>query len=105
MNQEKLFKLIENNITILLTASRFLEAIPFFGIILKRMIPVADYSSVYPLNDTQLKEWGLLDTFDMLSPMYDNPQTAGTAKRWMKIAKMKKIEVFKSTLLVARGER
>lgn len=105
MDQEKLFKIIERNIANLLKASRFLASVPLLGIVLKRMVPVADYSEVYPLNESQLKEWGLLDTFDMLSPRYDNPQTVKTAKRWMQMAGMKKVEVFKSTLLVARGEK
>ena len=39
------------------------------------MSPVANYEGMYGLDDRQLREWAVLDTFDMLSPQYDQPQT------------------------------
>ncbi|MDF1827369.1 MAG: hypothetical protein P1U39_03725 [Legionellaceae bacterium] len=42
--------------------------------ILKRFVPVADYKNILPLSSRQLREWALLDTFDWLSPEYDNSQ-------------------------------
>ena len=53
---------------------------------------IADYSK-YGLEENILKEWAYLDTFDMLSPVYDYPQTLATVKRWVKGAKLVNVEV------------
>ena len=37
-------------------------------------MPVVNYQGVLPLNAEQVRDWAILDTFDMLSPAYDNPQ-------------------------------
>jgi len=50
-----------------------------------------------------LREWALLDTFDMLAPAYDNPQTAATIKQWFKEAGLVDIEVGHWGHLAARG--
>jgi hypothetical protein len=73
--------------------------------VLKRLIAVANYYGVLPLTDKQQQEWSLLDAFDMLSPEYDNPQAAKTAKAWMENAGFREIEVFKAGHLVARGQK
>ena len=105
MNQDKLFKLLEKFTPGLLRISKLLDSIPFFGKYLKRLIPVANYIKTYPLNENQIKEWALMDTFDMLAPKYDNPQNERTIKNWMKNAGFKNIQIFHSTLLVARGTK
>jgi hypothetical protein len=64
---------------------------------------VANYNGIYPLNKTQIREWALLDTFDMLSPSYDTPQTESTIKKWMEEEGFENIELLHATLLVARG--
>lgn len=43
---------------------------------------VADYRGVYPLSEDILKEWSILDTFDMLAPEYDYPQTISSVRGW-----------------------
>jgi hypothetical protein len=35
----------------------------------------------------------LLDTFDMLAPTYDNPQSAAMLQRWFELAGLKGIEI------------
>ena len=69
-----LFEWLERWVPSLLALSQALGRLPLFGRALKRIIPVADYTGRFPLSDQQLKEWALLDTFDMLSPEYDKPQ-------------------------------
>jgi hypothetical protein len=69
------------------------------------MVPVANYCGVLPLSPTQLREWALLDTFDWLSPAYDNPQTAATVRQWLERAGLSEIEVLKAGHLVGRGKR
>ena len=55
------------------------------------------------LNEQQLIDWAILDTYDMFSPQYDNPQNEKTIRKWMKDMNFDKIETLHSTLLVARG--
>jgi hypothetical protein len=38
------------------------------------------------LSKEDLREWVILDTFDMFSPAYDNPQRISTVKKWMQEA-------------------
>jgi SAM-dependent methyltransferase len=48
----------------------------------KLLIP--DYRGRYDLPEQILKEWTLLDMFDMLSPVHDHPQTLETVKQWFR---------------------
>jgi SAM-dependent methyltransferase len=103
MSQQTLFTFLERNVPSLLKLSQFLGSVPIVGVVLKRIIPVADYTGRYPLNERQLNEWALLDTFDMLGPQYDSPQSASTIRNWMAKAGLEEIDVFQANLLVVRG--
>ena len=103
--QQKLFNMLERLVPVLLPVSQFLGRLPVLGKILKRLIPIADYTGIYPLSDQQLKEWALLDTFDMLAPEYDNPQTSATVSRWLEVTGLVGIEVFHEGHLVGRGNK
>jgi hypothetical protein len=105
MPQQELFALLERRVPGMLRLSQALGKVPLLGRGLQRLVPVMDYTGVYPLSARQLQEWALLDTFDMLAPQYDNPQTAATARRWFETANMSEIEVFHEGHLVARGRR
>lgn len=105
MAQPKLFKLLEKWVPRLLVASKLLGSVPLIGRGLKRIVPVADYTNDYPLTDKQQKEWALLDTFDMLAPAYDSPQTARTARRWFENAKFLNVQVGHWAHLGARGTK
>jgi SAM-dependent methyltransferase len=54
---------------------------------------VADYRGVYPLSEEHLKEWSILDTFDMLAPEYDYPQTVSSVRSWYSKAGFASIDV------------
>jgi SAM-dependent methyltransferase len=105
VSQDKLFAFLERNIPAMLAASQALGSIPVLGKALKRLVPVADYTGIFPLTDQQLKEWALLDTFDMLAPTYDNPQSVQTVRNWLKQAGLQDIEVFHAAHLVGRGRK
>lgn len=105
MSQQKLFSLLERCVPLLLIVSQALGLVPLLGRILKRLIPVADYTGLYPLSDQQLKEWALLDTFDMLSPKYDNPQTPSTVQQWLDKAQLSETKVFNGRHLVGSGTK
>lgn len=100
-----LFSFLRKAVPVLLPFSRILGGIPLFGGVFKRLVPVANYYGLLPLTELQQMEWSLLDTFDWLSPQYDNPQTAATAKVWIETAGLKEVEVLKAGHLVARGKK
>jgi hypothetical protein len=105
MNHERLFSMLERLVPKMLMLSRVLGCTPIIGKYLKRMVPVADYRGIYPLSSKQLDEWALLDTFDMLGPKYDYPQTKNTLVMWMKKAGFVNVEALHATLLVVRGRK
>lgn len=105
MSQQKLFGLLEAYVPALLRISQVLGRVPLIGRGLQRFVPVVDYTGIYPLDAQQLKEWALLDTFDMLAPAYDNPQTPRSARAWFDAIGFHNVEVFHEGHLVARGRK
>jgi SAM-dependent methyltransferase len=105
MRQDSLFALLQRRVPGLLRLSQTLGRVPLAGRALKRLVPVADYTGIYGLDPRQLQEWALLDTFDMLAPAYDNPQTAATVRRWFEQSGLQSVELLHAGHLVARGHR
>ncbi len=103
--QQRLFNFLARAVPIMLPISQFLGRSPVGGKILKRLIPVADYTGVHPLTDSQLNEWALLDTFDWFAPKYDNPQTARQIRKWFDEAGLLEVQVFHGGHLVGRGQK
>ena len=101
--KEFLFLVLKTMVPVLLPVSRLVGYMPFIGRILSKIVPVVNYYGIYPLNRRQHIEWSLLDTFDWLSPEYDNPQSRSTAKLWMIEAGFHHIEILKVGHIVARG--
>jgi len=101
----RLFNALEFLVPKLLPVSVALGYIPVLGRHLKRAIPVANYVGSLPLSHTQQLEWSLLDTFDWLSPAYDNPQTARTVSEWLTGSGFRDVEVLKAGHLVGRGTK
>lgn len=100
-----LFSTLERVVPTMLTISRALGRVPTAGRLLKRLVPVANYDGIYELDETQLREWALLDTFDMLAPAYDQPQTAANVRGWLEEAGLDEVEVLTADHLVGRGVR
>lgn len=88
---------------VLYPVSQAIGRIPKAGHYLKYLIPVVNYEGVYPLTRAQLREWALLDTFDMWAPAYDQPQTMPTIRAWFKSAQFTDINVFHYGFYVGRG--
>lgn len=103
--KHRLFAALEKLVPAMLPVSRSVGKIPVFGRILRRIVPVANYEGVLPLSEEQLYEWALLDTFDWLSPAYDNPQTVSTVRKWLTDAGLQEEYVGKAGHLVARGSK
>lgn len=105
MDNKRLFRLLRSGVPGLLTISRLFGRVPAFGNYLRRLVPVANYEGILPLNETQLQEWALLDTFDWLSPAHDYPQSAETARTWLEEAAFEDIEILRVGHLVGRGKK
>lgn len=79
MDSYKLLRLIQKAAPFYLPLVRM----PFIGNLLKGwVIPVCDYKGQLPLNDSQLLQWSILDTFDLLSPRYLYAYTLLEVKNW-----------------------
>ncbi|MES2353812.1 MAG: methyltransferase domain-containing protein [Pseudomonadota bacterium] len=105
MSGPALMQMVERAVPSLLTVSRCVSAIPVVGKKLKYLLPVANYEGVYNLSESQLKEWAILDTFDMLSPEHDHPKSARTLAHWFDDAGLVGVQVFRKGHLIGRGEK
>ena len=54
---------------------------------------IADYKGMFDLEDKMLRQWAILDTFDMLSPAYDYPQHIETIKGWFQDNNLENIDI------------
>lgn len=101
--QDTLFRLVNVLVRYLLPLSRKLGRASRISGKLRRLLPVANYEGIYSLSEDQIKEWSLLDTFDMLSPRYDRPQSAATLRGLFADAGFHQTEVFRREVWVGRG--
>lgn len=84
INKKRLLSIIRWYVPKWIPISTGLLNIPVVGKFLAQIIPICNYSKQFPdLSKEQLKEWAILDTFDMLSPEFDNPQKHSTLKSWI----------------------
>jgi SAM-dependent methyltransferase len=83
LSHEKLLRKIEKNSGWMISLTTFLNKIGI-GKLMNRFIPVCDIKATLPANlsKEELKEWVILDTFDMYSPEHDHPQRIETVKGW-----------------------
>jgi ubiquinone/menaquinone biosynthesis C-methylase UbiE/uncharacterized protein YbaR (Trm112 family) len=93
MKPEKLYNCVESYVTFMWPLARILARVPRIGRSLNWLLLVADYHQVYDLSDEILREWAILDTFDMLSPRFDYPQSLQTVQDWFKTADLRNVEV------------
>ena len=86
MDHERLLRLIERNAGWLIGASRLLDRIGLHA--LTRFLPICDIKGTMPkgLSDSALREWAVLDTFDMFSPEHDHPQRVEAVAAMMRRA-------------------
>jgi 2-polyprenyl-3-methyl-5-hydroxy-6-metoxy-1,4-benzoquinol methylase len=85
MTHEKLYATIDRHMDWLITTSSFFSKIGL-GKIINRFLPICDIAGTMPPNlpYAQLREMCVLDTFDMFSPAYDDPQSIETVANWFK---------------------
>jgi SAM-dependent methyltransferase len=86
MPHEKLLRLIEKNEGWLTRLHFFFKRIGI-GRLVNRFLPLCDITTTLPyqqLSKENLREWVILDTFDMFSPEHDHPQRISTVAKWFK---------------------
>lgn len=75
LDKQKLLAVIKSSMHILFPLTNVLFRLPLAGRLFKFAIPVANYVHEQGLTRQQRYDWAILDTFDMLSPQYDQPRT------------------------------
>jgi ubiquinone/menaquinone biosynthesis C-methylase UbiE len=93
MSNTKLLSMIDNNADRMIAAQKFFNKLGV-GKLINRFIPICDIKNTLPpdLTDEELREWVVLDTFDMFSPEYDNPQRKELVGAWFEEFGMKNVE-------------
>lgn len=103
LRRDRLFKMVQRAVPILLPLSNVLGRVPIAGRWLRHAVPVANYEGRYPLSEQQLMDWAVLDTFDMLAPAHDKPQTRSTVMRWFQDGGFEAVKVFRRGQWIGRG--
>jgi SAM-dependent methyltransferase len=68
-----------------------------------RLVPIVEYSHL-GLPDRLNREWAVLDTFDMYSPVHDHPQSLASVRQWYEETGFVKVEVrYGPNGVVGRG--
>lgn len=94
MKPERLYRLTVRYVDFMWPVARFFMKVPKIGKMINWRLMIADYS--YLLSNAKeevLKEWAVLDTFDMVSPKYDYPATMRTFRKWHVDAGLRDIEI------------
>ena len=92
IQKEKLYKYVVNYINFMWPICKLLNKIPY-GNNICWLLCIADYSKKFDFTDEQLRDWAILDTFDMLSPEYDSPQYKETIEEWFNSFGFKSVEI------------
>lgn len=90
---EKLYYWVKKYIEFIWPRTRFFTRMPWLWNKIKWRLLIADYSDESNMSDEKLQELAILDTFDMLSPAYDFPQTLETVQRWFREASLTEIDL------------
>lgn len=80
MQKETLLKLIQAVMPVAFPITNVLFRVPKLSRVFQFMIPVANYVHEKQLSCDQRYSWAILDTFDMLSPAFDQPMTESEAR-------------------------
>jgi len=75
LKKETLLKLVKGVMPVAFPVTDVLFRLPVLGKGFMFAIPIANYVEDKQLNRKQRYAWAVLDTFDMLSPYYDQPMT------------------------------
>lgn len=105
MNQKLLLGLVKGTMPILFPLTEVLFRVPYLGRFFMFAIPVANYVNLPELSLRQRYRWALLDTFDMLAPQYDQPQTQDEVETALSGAGIKEMKRMNPRLLSLTGRK
>lgn len=103
LNQKLLMNVIKMLMPFLFPLTEVLFRIPYLGRFFKFTIPVANYVNEPQLTLRQRYRWAVMDTFDMLAPQFDQPQTEEEATKTLIAAGLVHIERLKNPGLNLTG--
>jgi SAM-dependent methyltransferase len=96
-----LYKIIKFYVKFTWPLTRLLNKIPFIGpriiflmCIIDHTNKDIDYKGQKIKNDKLLKDWAILNTFDLLSARYENNQKKSEVRKMAQEAKLKNIKIF-----------
>jgi SAM-dependent methyltransferase len=92
INPERLYKITNNYVKFMWPISKIIHRLPY-GKNINWALFVADYRGKFDLEEDVLREWAILDTFDMLAPAYDYPQTMDAVREWFKNSNLENIDI------------
>lgn len=85
MEPERLYRWVHRYVDLMWPVASLIRRVPKLGPSINWRLLIADYSNE-GVTGPALKEWAYLDTFDMLAPRYDQPQTMKTVQAWLEEA-------------------
>jgi uncharacterized protein YbaR (Trm112 family)/ubiquinone/menaquinone biosynthesis C-methylase UbiE len=105
MRPETLYRWTTAYVDAMWPVAKLIRRIPKIGRNLNWRLLIAD-SSHRLSDDAVLRDWARLDTFDMLAPRHDHPQTLRTVRRWGAEAQLTDFEAERCDQGIAmRGRR
>ena len=91
--QAGLYRFCRQYVTYMWPVVTQLRRVPRIGRALSYRLLIPDYHGLFALSDETLKEWAILDMFDMVSPAYDQPQSLDTVRRWFSDSRFRQVDV------------
>jgi SAM-dependent methyltransferase len=104
MEKERLLNIINSIMPFAIPVTDVLFRIPKLGRAFKFLIPIANYVHEKQLTREQRYNWAILDTFDMLSPQFDQPLTESEVRKPLEASGIKISKADKAGLYIA-GQR
>ena len=99
-----LYRLVSAYIHCVWPLASIVGRIPRVGVRINWKLLVSDCRVSLNLPDGLLEEWAILDTFDMLAPAYDSPQSVQDVRTWCESARLHDSRIaIADALVVARG--
>ena len=104
--RDRLRRIVEWYVPRWLPLDTRLARVPKLGRFLTAVVPCWNYTGLYPLDEDELVAWAVLDTFDALSPRYDQAQTLDTVQAWAREAELADVDVrYGGNGIVVTGRR
>ena len=91
--------------------ARLINKIPYIGPSLNWKLLIADYRGKFDLSEENLRDWAILNTFDMLSPKYEYPQFPKTIHDWFRNTDLRDVDIqcdnenIEGIVIVGRGTK